>query len=275
MITEAGTSLALYSDNVNVYPGVIALFQLTAGSGGGPTTTVMSTTSVPMTMSTRVSTSTASMPGTTGWTFLGCYSDNVNGRTLVNGFQVPGGASAMTVELCEATCKSAGYILAGVEYSGECCKCPTPSFYSGARLLITPGCDNELENGGGPAPDGNAQCTMTCSGAPTETCGGPNRLDLYSYASTTVASTATTTSVSATATATGWNFRGCYTDSVAARTLGHPYPANPMTVEKCLASCQAAGYILAGVEYAQECCKLASKLFTLHGLTSQTATTLS
>jgi hypothetical protein len=38
------------------------------------------------------------------------------------GCVVPGGKSTMTIELCEATCKSAGYALAGVEYSGECCK---------------------------------------------------------------------------------------------------------------------------------------------------------
>lgn len=122
MITEAGTTLASYSSNENVYPGVIALFQLASGSGGGPpppTTTV--TSSPPTTMST-VTTTTQSV-GTSGWTFLGCYSDSVNARTLKNGLQVPGGASAMTVELCEATCIAAGYVLAGVEYSGECCKC--------------------------------------------------------------------------------------------------------------------------------------------------------
>jgi glucan 1,3-beta-glucosidase len=136
MVTEAGTSLALYSDNVNVYPGVIALFQLAAGSGGGPsppTTTVGG----PTTMSTVVSkTSTALGGGSTGWTFLGCYTDNVGGRTLMNGVQVPGGASAMTIELCEATCKSAGYTLAGVEYSGECCK-QLPSFYTIAKETNT------------------------------------------------------------------------------------------------------------------------------------------
>jgi glucan 1,3-beta-glucosidase len=138
MITEAGTSLALYNDNENAYPGVIALFQLASGSGGAPpppTTTVSSsarttlstvapTTTVPTTLSTVVSTiSTAQNSVSSGWTSLGCYTDNVRGRALENGLQVPGGSGAMTVELCEATCKAAGYALAGVEYSGECCKC--------------------------------------------------------------------------------------------------------------------------------------------------------
>ena len=28
----------------------------------------------------------------------------------------------MTVALCTSACHAAGYVLAGVEYSGECCK---------------------------------------------------------------------------------------------------------------------------------------------------------
>ena len=48
--------------------------------------------------------------------------------------------------------------------------------------LISADCDNKLENGGGPAPNGNTGCDMACSGNSAETCGGPNRLDLYSYA---------------------------------------------------------------------------------------------
>jgi glucan 1,3-beta-glucosidase len=40
VISEAGNSLAVYSDNVNVYPDNIALFQLAAGSGGSGTYTL-------------------------------------------------------------------------------------------------------------------------------------------------------------------------------------------------------------------------------------------
>lgn len=117
MISEAGNSLALYSDNVNVFPDVIALFQLASGSGGGGSTPT--TTTVPTTLST----STVSTPTPTGgWQFRGCYVDNVSGRTLLNGEQVPGGASAMTIEACQTVCKGLGYTLAGLEYSQECCK---------------------------------------------------------------------------------------------------------------------------------------------------------
>jgi hypothetical protein len=45
------------------------------------------------------------------------------------------------------------------------------------------GCGNAVVNGGGPAPDGNAGCTMACKGNSAETCGGPNRLDVYQYSS--------------------------------------------------------------------------------------------
>ena len=42
-------------------------------------------------------------------------------------------------------------------------------------------CGNSLQNGGGPAPDGNTGCSMACNGNAAQMCGGPNRLDLYSY----------------------------------------------------------------------------------------------
>jgi hypothetical protein len=58
-----------------------------------------------------------------GWTFLGCYTDSVPARSFPYAASVPGGPSAMTIELCQSTCLAAGYILAGVEYADECCEC--------------------------------------------------------------------------------------------------------------------------------------------------------
>lgn len=158
MISEAGKSLALYSDNVNVFPDIIALFQLTAGSGGSGTPPPSTT----LTTSTKTTTSTTA-PAATGWNFRGCYTDNVSGRALVNNEVVPGGASGMSIEACQTECHSLGYTLAGVEYGDECY------------------CDNKLENGGVIASDGSAQCNMKCANNAAETCGGPNRLDLYSW----------------------------------------------------------------------------------------------
>ena len=60
------------------------------------------------------------------WTSLGCYIDNVSGRALTSGETVPGGANAMTNELCQAACLSAGFNYAGTEYGQECCKFTVP-----------------------------------------------------------------------------------------------------------------------------------------------------
>jgi glucan 1,3-beta-glucosidase len=125
MVTQNRNSLAKYSDNVDVFPDNIALFQL-ASAGGGPTTA----SSPPTTLSTKTSTSSSSAPTSSGWVFLGCYTDRVSARTLSQHPAVAGGASATTIEACQAVCHSLGYSLAGVEYADECCRrnaLPSPS----------------------------------------------------------------------------------------------------------------------------------------------------
>ena len=57
-------------------------------------------------------------PGVNGYNYLGCYSEGTTGRTLTYGAAIVG---ASTVDKCTAACHTAGYILAGVEYGGECC----------------------------------------------------------------------------------------------------------------------------------------------------------
>jgi glucan 1,3-beta-glucosidase len=104
MVIQNGKTLASYSDNVNVYPDTIALF--TTGAVVLPTG-----------------------PSLLGWNYRGCYTDAYPGRTLGNLVQVQGGAAAMSIEACIIACTSARYSLAGVEYSGECCKFCLPPFY--------------------------------------------------------------------------------------------------------------------------------------------------
>jgi hypothetical protein len=87
---------------------------------------------------------------------------------------------------------------------------------------------------------------MSCNGNKAEICGGGNRLDLYSY-------------LTCNSTTSGWSFKGCYNDSVSARTLTHgPVVVGPagtqMTIELCQKACDSLGYNYAGVEYAVECC---------------------
>lgn len=182
-------------------------------------------------------------PGPPGWISRGCYTDTIALRTLPTFMPTPGGVGAATVALCTSACYGSNFVLAGVEYGGECF------------------CANAISNGGQSASSG---CDMPCNGNSTELCGGPNRLNVYerdgssalpssSSAAPVPTSTAATTSAAASAPAS-WQALGCYTDSVAARTLSTPvFPAGGLTIEKCVSACQAAGFILAGVEYGGEC----------------------
>lgn len=60
-------------------------------------------------------------------------SEGTTGRALTYGVGTIPGAQ-MTVALCTAACKTAGYTLAGVEYSGECCKSSELVFSDGSPL---------------------------------------------------------------------------------------------------------------------------------------------
>ncbi|KAF2668726.1 WSC-domain-containing protein [Microthyrium microscopicum] len=179
-------------------------------------------------------------PDTPVWKALGCYTDSVAKRSLSVGMQVLGGAQNMTQENCQSSCEAAGYNLAGVEYSGECY------------------CDNSIQNGGGPAPDGNSGCNMQCNGNTLEICGGPDRLTFFQYVAPSAGSSSSASSApSASASAQsnlGWTSLGCYTDSVNTRSLSQIGVVNGgMTVELCNSACFSSGYTLAGVEYGGEC----------------------
>jgi len=171
--------------------------------------------------------------------------------------------------------------LAGVEYAGECCK-----FFTNTKSMISRiktnyvDCGNSFSNGGGPAPDGTTGCDMACNGNTTETCGGPNRLDVYDYndaiATITISNTASSTLSSATGTATGtatttggsttstspvatslpagWTYKGCWVDQAYGRILSTSEADNSaLTIESCIATCIAAGYSIAGMEYYTQC----------------------
>jgi len=85
---------------------------------------------------------------------------------------------------------------------------------------------------------------MRCAGDSNEICGGNRLLDVYQSTSSS---------------STQWTALGCYTDSTSARTLRNyivvPGGTGATTIESCQAACLALGYALAGVEYANECCK--------------------
>ncbi|KDB24565.1 hypothetical protein H109_03533 [Trichophyton interdigitale MR816] len=185
------------------------------------------------------------------WTYLGCYTDQVGARTLSQVGYTLGGPGNMTVANCQNGCASQGYSFAGVEYSSECW------------------CDNQLRNGGGPAPDGEAMCSMPCNGNPEEKCGGPGRLNLYqntaikptdtmtTSAPSTETGSPTTTSVPEPTQGLpdGWQYAGCYQDNVnGGRVMFKMLPdSSTLTIESCISMCVNLGYTVAGAEYSKQC----------------------
>ena len=158
-------------------------------------------------------------PGTGEWKSLGCYTDHgAAARTLTTIMPTTGGQSALTVELCTSACQAASYTLAGVEYASECF------------------CGNQTMNGGVPATSG---CNMHCNGNAQETCGGPDRLNIYSYQG---------------AQTSGWSYKGCYIDGAQGRIMMNQQPdSTTNTNEACIATCTGLGYSVAGTQYSSQC----------------------
>ena len=121
-------------------------------------TTPTSTTGTGASTNAPAATSPAGATGLpTGWSYKGCYVDNVDGRILVT--QKPD-SQTLTVESCVNTCIAAGYKVAGMEYSTQCF------------------CGNAIVNGGALSPD-ESTCSNNCGGNANEKCGGPNRMSIY------------------------------------------------------------------------------------------------
>ena len=150
----------------------------------------------------------------TGWTYQGCYSDAVSDRVLSGASYT--NASSMTQESCITYCSSAGYSVAGVEYSDECY------------------CDHELASSS--TKEADADCNMACSGDSAEVCGAGNRLTVFSTEAAPIANPGPD----------GWAFLGCYSDSTGARTLRYRESVSSdsgLSVAQCTATCRV-GYIL-------------------------------
>jgi len=190
---------------------------------GSPARTLLSTL---LFASSRLSlaqlTVPSQLPGQ--WEYLGCWTD-VPGRTLTGAAYADG--ADMTIEACISYCSNNGFQYAGTEYSVEC--------FCGNSLAA--GATNVAES----------ECNMACSGDATQPCGSGGKLSLF-YTNEIVGPQPNP----------GVNdfvHIGCYTEGTTGRALTY-VPSGitgGMTVEKCTAACAAAGYILAGVEYASEC----------------------
>lgn len=145
------------------------VFVTTAKSSTSATARPVFVTSTPTTSAQPVSTT-----GASGYTNLGCYQDFApNARTL-NGYSFT--SSSMTIELCESTCNSKGYQVAGVEYSTEC-YCGTAITQCASKLAST-------------------SCQMTCGGNSKALCGGSNALNIYAVSSYSVSTSGCSTPTS-------------------------------------------------------------------------------
>ncbi|KAF5310592.1 hypothetical protein D9619_008240 [Psilocybe cf. subviscida] len=160
----------------------------------------------------------------TGWVPFGCFSDTSASRTLkIASFS---DVTNMTIESCIAFCAPAEFLFAGVEFSRECF------------------CDNVIESPG--APIDSSTCNMPCTGNSGEICGGSGAISIFqNTAGPKIIQTAGT-----------YQYLGCYQDGVngAPRSLQHQLSVTGgMSAEKCAAACKAAGFVLAGLEFGQEC----------------------
>ncbi|OCF33820.1 hypothetical protein I316_04532 [Kwoniella heveanensis BCC8398] len=155
-----------------------------------------------------------------GYESGGCVQE-VSGRLLS---KVQTSSSNMTVEQCTSLCMSYGFGVAGVEYGNEC--------YCG----VTDDLANTAVSG---------QCYMPCAGDSTETCGGPNALNIYVNEDIQPATTVLPT---------GWTTYGVVSEGTNGRALTYTlWSKNDNTVESCAQGCAAAGYSIAGTEYSSEC----------------------
>ncbi|KAJ4172166.1 hypothetical protein NW754_002354 [Fusarium falciforme] len=198
-----------------------------------------------------------------GWNYIGCFVDSVAQRVL-NG-AVHYDTTGLTAESCVAFCSDGGFAYAGMEYTAEC-------FCGNTRPT------NQAAE---------ADCSMPCSGDSSQPCGAGDRLTVFASSSATVTSSATLSSsqtetslsVSETETETetgtessvtisetesplpsatglpdGWAYQGCYIDPPGRAMAGAPgSPSSSMTPQRCIATCVANGFKVAGLEYSEEC----------------------
>ncbi|KAF8169268.1 copper radical oxidase [Mycena galopus ATCC 62051] len=174
------------------------------------------------------------------WESLGCYSDNVDGRALVDGANVVG---EFSLETCTTACFNAGMPFAGAEFADQCF------------------CGPAIVNGG--APQSVSACNMPCAGNISEFCGGPNALSMYNYTGDDLPPPPVggggggggTTGASGIATdlPEPWAYVGCFVDNANGRVLTVENDNTNLTMELCVASCAAQNFTIAGGEFSTQC----------------------
>lgn len=166
------------------------------------------------------------LPG--DWSSIGCYTDNTGARTLTG----PSSTDLvnMTVENCIAFCDSQKFIFAGVEFMQECY------------------CDDFIENSA--ASVAITDCNSPCTGDPEESCGAPNRLNIFWSGAKPPPPPTIPSSIGK------WESLGCYSDNVEGQGRALVDGINVVgqfSLEGCTSACFTAGMPLSGAEFADQC----------------------
>ncbi|KAJ3749042.1 WSC domain-containing protein [Lentinula detonsa] len=164
-----------------------------------------------------------------GWSFYSCFIDNtLSGRLLTVNSGLP--SSTVTAVGCVEYCSSNNWTYAGVEYGGECY------------------CDEVLHETGSQETS-SSDCDMPCNGDTSQTCGGPNRIDVYWDGDLNVPSSPPTLYQSY------WTYSGCFVDNTSQRTLIMQVepPSSSVSPPTCADTCTFYGYTTMGTEFGDEC----------------------
>ncbi|KAJ7752824.1 hypothetical protein DFH07DRAFT_921710 [Mycena maculata] len=173
---------------------------------------------------------------TSAWTLTQACAVDTSSRVL-QGYSVT--ISALTPALCQSTCASQGFTIAGVEDGSQC--------YCGNSFV-----------GGTPATASTSDCSTPCGGDSSSTCGGAWRIQIYiasgaTTTATTISTTTTTTSALA-STSTGWVLsNACAVDTSARFLQGYSVTTSSLTPALCQFTCAGQGFTIAGVEYGSQC----------------------
>ncbi|CAK3895299.1 hypothetical protein AC578_1337 [Lecanosticta acicola] len=156
-------------------------------------------------------------------TYWGCWSDQNPPSLKTMTYQ----SNANTIELCTKTCADSGNTIAGLEF-GTQCFCGTTLGYLALQVI-------------------ESSCQSPCPGDSNSTCGGYNRLSIFSNGLPQVNAVPGTPE-----TIGDYYYVSCYTEA----TIGRALPAkgtssNSMTLEFCASFC--SGYQYFGTEYSSEC----------------------
>ena len=143
-------------------PTTMVMSTLSKAAPVMPLTTASSVTVVAKPAPTSGSGNSGSNSGSvtlpSGWSSVGCYSDNLNPRSL-NGITFANLGKPVSSSGCVSYCASKGFSMAGTEFGSQCF------------------CGNSMTKS---AVVDASKCQTACAGAAGEKCGGAGTLSLFS-----------------------------------------------------------------------------------------------